>query len=141
MCSSTLFKPSTTSLNAHDRPAPALTAKGRSTFPVADRRLGQDVRRHAVVDVDEVSPLLTVLEDAGATAGPHLFGELVNHAGEAAFVVFAGAVDIAVAQADGCEGEAVGVAGGEVLLDDFAEGVDVERIGGAASRIGTGPRP
>jgi hypothetical protein len=91
---------------------------------------GEEVGVDDVVNVDEIAVLLAGGEDAGAFAGTHLLGELVDHAGEAAFVGFAGAVDVGVAEADDGIGEFGGVAGGEAFHANFGECVAIEGIVG-----------
>lgn len=90
---------------------------------------GSDGELDDVFDVDEVAALFAEFEYAGILAGFDLLGELVDHASGGAFVSFAWAVDVEVAQAYdvaggvGAEEEAC-----EVFELDFGEGVDVGRV-------------
>ncbi len=90
---------------------------------------GFEVGLNHIIDVDKIAPLLACIKNARSLAGAHLFCELVNHAGKFAFVVFAGAVDIGVAQGDDRMRQPRGVTRGQSLHCELAERVNIQGIG------------
>ncbi len=100
---------------------------------------GFEVGLDDIVNVDKIPPLLARVKNARATAGAHLFGELMNHAGEFSLVIFAGSVDICVSKGNDWMREPGGVTQGHSFHGELAEGVDVEGIGGLGFAHGDGP--
>ena len=75
---------------------------------------------HRILHIDEISFLLAVLENAGALAGFHLSGQMIDHAGGHALVRLARPINVEVTQPNNDPVRILsGFAHGDVVHDDF----------------------
>ena len=103
----TCMSAAATALKVRASPVPALTTAWMGFCGTVGKQTGEEhVDASEVFDEDEVAALLAVgvaagaLEHADGSGVFELAGEVVDDAGHAAFMLFARAVDVEVAEAD-----------------------------------------
>ena len=95
---------------------------------------GQQVGLDGVGDVAEVAAGFAVAVDVDRLALEQRGSPLGDHGGVGAVGVLAGAEDVEVAQADGCEAVAAGEDVGVEFVDVLGDGVGAERLADACLR-------